>query len=263
MTLKDEEVSPNTNFPNPSPQESDCTTCATEISTFLPQNSSPAVEVTVNNVTSSKEGEQPPISKPWMKSRYAGLIRALVSGIAFSSTGILVKYLKGIHVLNLGLFRFMGMFLPALLFVIRSLISESPAVLFAPIWPVSDGSRLRTLVFLFARSFAGFASIFCYFLAVQRIPVSDVSVLGSLQMIAVAVLAHFTLGERCGVTPALAAVLTIGGILCIAKPPLLTGREDFDMDTLVIYFIYLMILRQIYVRHSGMSKNFGLQKCRS
>lgn len=64
-------------------------------------------------------------------------------------------------------------------------------------------------------------------------PVADVSVLGSLSIVSVAILAHFTLGERLGLVTFLAALLTLGGIICIAKPPLLTGQDSYDMDTLV------------------------------
>lgn len=72
-----------------------------------------------------------------------------------------------------------------------------------------------------------------YFLSVQYIPVADVSVIGSMSMVTVALLAHITLGERCGLVPMLCAILTLSGIVCIAKPPIITGKEEYDMDTLV------------------------------
>ncbi len=47
-------------------------------------------------------------------NKWIGLLLALLSGLLFASVGIIVKYLKGYHVLNIGLFRFLGIFLPAL-----------------------------------------------------------------------------------------------------------------------------------------------------
>lgn len=80
----------------------------------------------------------------------------------------------------------------------------------------------------------GFSAIICYFHAVKYIPVGDVSVIGSMQMVTVALCAHVTLGEKCGVVPALAAVVTLAGIAFIAKPPILTGQDEYDVNTLVL-----------------------------
>jgi hypothetical protein len=46
-------------------------------------------------------------------------------------------------------------------------------------------------------------------------------------------LAHFFLGERCGVIPIIVSLTTIIGVGVVAKPPLITGQDSFDNDKLV------------------------------
>lgn len=47
----------------------------------------------------------------------------------------------------------------------------------------------------------------------------------------VTLIAHFTLGEKCGVVPVIAGIFGVVGVLVIARPPMLTGAEAFDLDT--------------------------------
>ncbi|XP_021963526.1 uncharacterized protein LOC110858954 [Folsomia candida] len=170
--------------------------------------------------------------KSWSRNRYTGILLAICSAVLFTCTGIIAKHLKETHVLNLSLFRFGGMFLFALPLVLRGYMVQG-ASLFGQIWPPTDKPSLIMLLLLFGRSTMGFSAIICYFHAVKYIPVGDVSVIGSMQMVTVALCAHVTLGEKCGVVPALAAVVTLAGIAFIAKPPILTGQDEYDVNTLI------------------------------
>lgn len=49
----------------------------------------------------------------------------------------------------------------------------------------------------------------------------------------VTLLAHITLGEKCGFLPIFAGILSLLGVLIISRPPLLTGEDTFNADTLL------------------------------
>ena len=49
----------------------------------------------------------------------------------------------------------------------------------------------------------------------------------------VTLVAHKFLKEKCGIVPFLAIVITIAGMIVVARPPMLTGNKGFDMDNLV------------------------------
>jgi len=60
------------------------------------------------------------------------------------------------------------------------------------------------------------------------------------------VFAHFILGEPCGAVFIGIALYTLVGVILITKPPFLTGKKEFDRDTLVnpeIELEYLPIYR--------------------
>lgn len=114
----------------------------TEKSEFLPSSDIPSTTATTETKTKNKE------TTSWTKSRYAGIILAVLSGLLFTSTGIIVKYLKGYHVLNVGLFRFVGMFVPAIPLVLRACLDKRNNI-FEPIWPPTDRKRLGMMMLLF------------------------------------------------------------------------------------------------------------------
>jgi drug/metabolite transporter (DMT)-like permease len=49
------------------------------------------------------------------------------------------------------------------------------------------------------------------------------------------IIAHFLLNERCGIVFIGIALFTLVGVALITKPPVLTGEQDFDSNTLVRY----------------------------
>jgi drug/metabolite transporter (DMT)-like permease len=83
------------------------------------------------------------------------------------------------------------------------------------------------------RSILGFVAVILHFYAIQRLTVADAMIIGSCSPVFVTLVAHVFLGEKCGVFPIVAAVLTMLGVGVIARPPLLTGAQEYDTDILV------------------------------
>jgi len=96
------------------------------------------------------------------------------------------------------------------------------------------------LLSLQGRSFVGFTAVLLHFHSIQYLTVADAMTVGSITPVFVTLVAHACLGEKCGVFPIFAAVLTITGVGIIARPPLLTGADHFDIDVLVSrYCLYI------------------------
>jgi len=63
--------------------------------------------------------------------------------------------------------------------------------------------------------------------------VADALVITACVPVFVAIVAHWLLGEKSGIFPIVAALLTILGVGIIARPPMLMGTEEFNSETLV------------------------------
>ncbi len=90
--------------------------------------------------------------------------------------------------------------------------------------------------FLFSfqvRAIVGFIASFLNFYALQLIPLADTRVIGSAKPVFVIFAARIFLGEPIGIFPVCAAMMTAAGVGIIARPPILTGEEKFEMDALV------------------------------
>ena len=76
---------------------------------------------------------------------------------------------------------------------------------------------------LLARGFSGFLALLCFFYAIARLPLADVTVIHFTHPVFVALLAAFFLGERVGLRQTLSFVISITGVLVITRPSFLTG----------------------------------------
>jgi drug/metabolite transporter (DMT)-like permease len=61
----------------------------------------------------------------------------------------------------------------------------------------------------------------------------DALTIASSTPIFVAILARVFLGEKCGVITVVASLFTFIGVVAMTRPPMLTGAESFDTQTLV------------------------------
>lgn len=76
------------------------------------------------------------------------------------------------------------------------------------------------------------ADIFQYY-SLKYLPLADSTVISFSTPIFVCIVAHFVLKEKCGVVPIITAVITLCGVIVIAKPPILTGEEEMSNNVLV------------------------------
>lgn len=89
------------------------------------------------------------------------------------------------------------------------------------------------------RGVLGGTALILLFYSIQNLSLADALVISSCRPVFVTFVAHVFLGEPCGVFPVFAALLTIMGVGVIARPPILTGEDSFDTETLVIFhFIF-------------------------
>lgn len=82
------------------------------------------------------------------------------------------------------------------------------------------------------RGVLGSCSVIFRYYALAYLSIGDTSVISYSSPVLVTILAHFFLGEKTGVVPIGAALLTLGGVFVILRPPMLTG-EPFDERRLV------------------------------
>jgi len=79
----------------------------------------------------------------------------------------------------------------------------------------------------------GGASVILRYSALQYLSIGDTSVITYASPVLVIILAHFCLGEKMGIVPILAAILTLGGLVVVTRPPFLTGEQSYNTRNLV------------------------------
>jgi len=84
------------------------------------------------------------------------------------------------------------------------------------------------------RGFLGASSVILRYYALEYLSIADTSVITYATPVLVTVMAHFVLGEKMGIVPVLAAILTFGGVVVMTRPPFLTGQKSFNTRNLVI-----------------------------
>jgi len=95
----------------------------------------------------------------------------------------------------------------------------------AMLWAARTGWIPRQKVLLGLRVLFGFLAMSCYFFAAYGLEITDLSLLGKLQPLVIAVLAPFLLGKREGSGPILWVILGLGllGTLILLAPELQVG----------------------------------------
>ncbi len=85
---------------------------------------------------------------------------------------------------------------------------------------------------LILRGIVGFVALVCFFYAIPRIPLADVTVIQYTNPVFVAVLAAMFLGERIGLRETVSVLLSLIGVAIIARPAFLFGGTTI-IDPLV------------------------------
>lgn len=211
----------------------ECCNDSLEGTTFVPP------EITGNPYQPSKMVEELPTTLKEKKTgflcacqNYLGIFFTLGSGFIFTCAGIIVKYMKDYHPISLAVFRFQGVLLPALALALYSHYVKRDQV-FSTIWPLTDKEKLKRFIFTGVRGVLGGSALILLFYSIKSLSLADALVISSCRPVFVTFMAHVFLGEPCGIFPVFAATLTILGVGVIARPPILTGAEAVDTETMV------------------------------
>jgi len=142
-----------------------------------------------------------------------GLLLLLAAALAFSVMSVIVKIA--------------GERLPSQMMVLaRALVT----VVISWVWVKRAGldPRGNDRPRLVLRSLLGFSALACFFFAVTRLPLAEVTVIHYLNPILVALFAAVFLKERAGAALALAIALALGGVVLVARPGFLFGASNLD-----------------------------------
>ena len=87
---------------------------------------------------------------------------------------------------------------------------------------------------LFFRGFAGFLGLLCFFYAIPRLPLADVTVIQYTNPAITAVLAALFLREAISGRDVLGLLLSLGGVLLVAQPSFLFGAAAASLDLVAV-----------------------------
>lgn len=92
---------------------------------------------------------------------------------------------------------------------------------------LSDGTGLRGRepALLLLRGVLGFFALSCFYYAVVHLPLADATVIHFMNPVLTAFIAAAWLGERLGVKEALLVLLSLGGVVVVARPGFLAGAD--------------------------------------
>jgi drug/metabolite transporter (DMT)-like permease len=96
-----------------------------------------------------------------------------------------------------------------------------------PVW----GSRKGPLVL---RGVFGFIALSCFFFAVTRLPLADVTVLHFTNPVFTALLAALVLHERVGPREVVGLLISLSGVVLVAQPSWLFGTDARSLDLIAV-----------------------------
>lgn len=174
--------------------------------------------------------------------KYIGLLLALFASVCMSLVTLVVKFMDGYTPVSKVIWRLQGVLLPSLFIVLYvKYYQRKPLILWGENTAMKNW-KWKILVLLVARGLVGSsADIFQYY-SLKYLPLADSTVISFSTPIFVCIVAHFVLGEKCGVVPIFTALLTLCGVIVISKPPILTGEEEMNNTVLVRNLINHLIL---------------------
>jgi len=97
---------------------------------------------------------------------------------------------------------------------------------------VSMWGERRSLLVL--RALAGFGALFCFFYAVAHLPLADVTVIHFTNPVFTAIIAAVALGESMGRREVAGLVLSLSGVILIARPEFLFGAAHAALDPVAV-----------------------------
>ncbi|CAL8104295.1 unnamed protein product [Orchesella dallaii] len=176
--------------------------------------------------------------------KYLGLFLAFSASFCFSVVVLFVKILKdyGFSAYGASFWRFTGtavLTFPLLFYYdcgprVKNKNNNKPQESEAQsVWPAFKKENWKTWVGLLSRGILGSSSVILRYYSLQYLTIGDTSVISYATPVLVTVLAHFFLGEKCGIFSILIAIITLCGVVIVTKPPILTGAEELDTNILI------------------------------
>ncbi|ODM97265.1 Solute carrier family 35 member G1 [Orchesella cincta] len=187
----------------------------------------------------TKDNEKKPEKAEYKGAKkYLGLLLTLSASFFFSIVVLFVKILKdyGFDAYGASFWRYTGTVIPTiplLFFYECGPGVKKQSSVFTSVWPVFKNENWKTWIGLLSRGIIGSSSVILRYYALQYLTIGDTSVITYSTPVLVTVLAHFFLGERCGVFPIIIAFTTLCGVIIVTKPPILTGESGFDTNMLI------------------------------
>ncbi|CAG7833424.1 unnamed protein product [Allacma fusca] len=194
-----------------------------------------------NSKTKEGEKSEGKDEKSFLR-QYGGMTLTLAASLLFSLVILLVKMLQpyGFSADDSSFWRYAGITLPSIPILMyfeccrgTSKNEKKNGSVFDTVWPLNKNDNWKNVVGLLARGILGGSSVILRYFAVEHMTIGDASVISYSSPVLVTILAHFFLGEKTGLVPILTAVFTLCGVVVITQPPMLTGKEGFDHDTLI------------------------------
>lgn len=140
-----------------------------------------------------------------------GLCYALFSCLFFSSVSLLVKKIEGIHSLEISGIRCLFQWL-----------FTFPIIIYKEV-DIRGPKGLRVLLFL--RGFLGATAMMLLFYAIQQMPLADATVIMFSNTVFVSIFAWIFLKEKCTPLDPIFIILTLVGVVLIARPRFLFGAH--------------------------------------
>ncbi|XP_035230074.1 solute carrier family 35 member G1-like [Stegodyphus dumicola] len=156
-------------------------------------------------------------------SVFTGLLLALLSGLFYSSTAVIVKKMTGLHPGQLATYRFLAV----LTFSFPESIKSGENIL--------GPKNLRFLLMI--RGIFGATNLFLNFIAFRYLPLGEAAIIIFSVPIFVTVAAKIFLKEPCGIFQTLTVFLTVVGIMFNTKIPSRLAGSSFTYSTEFIYGI--------------------------
>ena len=153
-------------------------------------------------------------------TRSFGLILAFISGVLMTAYSSMIKMLKDMDSMQVVVIR------GVMQLVIMGMIAKYKKLSFR------GTTELKIAGCLFLVAFTGGLRLLFIFTSFSRLPLGDSTTILFSSPVIVMVLSIFILKESCGIFRMIAATTLIGGVVLIAKPPIVFGSDQETYDAL-------------------------------
>jgi len=203
-------------------------------------------------------------SKEPLWKRFRGIAYTVFAVNCFSLTSTLMKKYSHIHPFNTAVWQSPAAALVAIGCILYTKLWEKKPVL-EGLFPICENKK--NIVLLVIRAVKTTIILYLTVYSFRFITAADLRTVVSSVVIATFIFGWIFLGEKCGVVPVITAFIAVCGIVGMTRPPLLTGKKEFDKDnligigiavlTMLLIAFQLIIIRTLKVHH-GVANAFAI-----